>query len=57
MHAEKLVKSMPDWSSTHLFKRILPRMRALGLTEAQIHTMLVDNPSRFFLGEEPPLRR
>jgi phosphotriesterase-related protein len=38
------------WSYTHLFKDILPKLRAIGVSEAQIQTMLVDNPQRFFGG-------
>ena len=49
-----LVTLSLNWEPTHLFKRILPRMRELGLTEPQIHTLLVDNPARFFRGQEPP---
>jgi phosphotriesterase-related protein len=30
----------------HLFKSFLPRMRADGVTEEQIHTLLVENPKR-----------
>jgi phosphotriesterase-related protein len=53
---ERLRQAMPSWEVTHLFKRILPRMAELGVTQAQIDTMLVDNPARFFRGEEPPTR-
>ena len=51
---ELLGKFMPNWEPTHLFKRIFPRMRELGLTDAEIQTMLVDNPARYFGGVEPP---
>lgn len=51
---ELLKKLMPNWEPTHLFKRILPRMRELGLAEADIQTMLVDNPARYFRGEQAP---
>jgi phosphotriesterase-related protein len=54
---ERLQVAMPDWEPTHLFKRILPKMRALGLSEADIQTMLVDNPARYFRGAEAPARR
>jgi phosphotriesterase-related protein len=53
---ESLRQRMPNWEVTHLFKRILPRFLELGLTQAQLDTMLVDNPRRFFRGEEPPSR-
>ena len=32
----------------HILENILPRMRKRGFTEAQIHTILVDNPARAF---------
>jgi len=51
---ELLGKLMPNWEPTHLFKRILPRLRELGLAEADIQTMLVDNPARYFRGVEAP---
>jgi phosphotriesterase-related protein len=45
---------LPNWEPTHLFKRILPKMRELGLTESEINTMLVENPARYFQGQEAP---
>jgi phosphotriesterase-related protein len=41
-------QALGQWSYTHLFKTILPKLRAIGVTEAQIQTMLIDNPRRFF---------
>lgn len=32
----------------HLFERFLPRLRALGVTGEQIHTITVENPARAF---------
>jgi phosphotriesterase-related protein len=43
-------RGMPKWSYTHLFKEVLPKLRAIGVSEAQVQTMLVDNPRRFFGG-------
>jgi predicted metal-dependent phosphotriesterase family hydrolase len=34
----------------HLFKDVLPKLRAIGISDGQIQTMLVDNPQRFFGG-------
>lgn len=45
---------LPQWEPTHLFKNILPVMRAQGLTSAQERTLMVENPARYFRGEEPP---
>lgn len=37
----------PDWSYTHLFGRVLPRLREQpGIDESVITTLLVDNPRR-----------
>lgn len=54
---ERLRAAMPNWEPTHLFKRILPKMRALGLSEADIQTMLVENPARYFRGTKAPALR
>src|SRR5262249_10170067 len=51
---EALAQFLPNWEPTHLFKRILPRMRELGLSEVDIQTMMVENPARYFGGVEPP---
>lgn len=52
--AEALAAAMPSWEPTHLFKRILPRLRDRGVTEADIRTIFVDNPRRYFAGAESP---
>jgi phosphotriesterase-related protein len=35
---------------THLHRNIFPKLKEQGVTQAQIDTMLVDNPKRFFSG-------
>ncbi len=40
--------AMADWQPTHLFRKIIPRLRDAGVSQAKIDTMLVDNPRRFF---------
>jgi phosphotriesterase-related protein len=52
----RIAELLPDWHPTHLFKNILPRMRARGLTPQQERTLLVENPARYFRGEQSPLR-
>ena len=52
--AERLAQLLPQWEPTHLFKRILPQLRARGLSDADVHTLLVENPARYFRGDEPP---
>lgn len=36
----------PHWTSDHLSRRILPRLRELGTDDAAIERMMVDNPRR-----------
>jgi len=36
------------WHPTHLFRRVLPRLREAGVRDDQIRTMLEDNPRRYF---------
>ncbi|MEU0188176.1 phosphotriesterase-related protein [Streptomyces sp. NPDC006207] len=38
----------PDWHHTHLHDIVLPALRRAGVTEAQLTTMLIDNPRRYF---------
>jgi phosphotriesterase-related protein len=45
---------MPNWESAHLFKRILPVLRERGVTDEHIATIFVENPKRYFRGEEAP---
>jgi phosphotriesterase-related protein len=44
----------PLWEPTHFSRRIVPKLRAGGASDAQIEALLVDNPRRFFEGEKPP---
>jgi len=54
LDGQRIAQFMPNWEPTHLWKRIFPRMRELGLSEADIHTMMVENPARYFGGTEAP---
>ncbi|GAA1152854.1 phosphotriesterase family protein [Nesterenkonia lutea] len=40
----------PQWSMDHLHRRILPRLRALGVDAALEHQLLVENPRRLLTG-------
>ena len=42
------------WSPTHILKNIVPELRQRGVTELDIETILVQNPARYFAGDEPP---
>lgn len=39
---------LPNWHYLHIHNDVLPALRARGVTEEQITTMLVDNPRRVF---------
>jgi phosphotriesterase-related protein len=43
-------RGLPEWNFTHLSDNVLPRLRELGVEEADIQRMLVDNPRRFLAG-------
>jgi phosphotriesterase-related protein len=38
----------PNWHYTHIHDDVLPALRDRGVSDAQIATMLVDNPRRYF---------
>jgi phosphotriesterase-related protein len=41
-------RAMPRWNFTHIHDDVLPALRERGVTQAQIDTMLVENPRRYF---------
>lgn len=38
----------PNWHYLHIHNDVIPALRARGVTDEQLHTMLVDNPRRIF---------
>jgi len=38
----------PNWHHLHITRDVLPALRANGVTDDQIHLMLVENPRRIF---------
>ena len=54
VHPDALARVLPLWEPTHLFKRILPQLRERGVTDADVHTLFVENPARYFRGETAP---
>jgi phosphotriesterase-related protein len=36
-----------DWSMTFIFEAVIPALREGGMSDAQLHTMLVENPARW----------
>ena len=39
---------MPNWHYLHIHNDVIPALKQRGVTEEQLHTMLVDNPRRIF---------
>ncbi|MEW6440127.1 MAG: phosphotriesterase-related protein [bacterium] len=39
-----------NWKLTHIFKNIVPALKAAGVTGRQVETMMIDNPRRLFAG-------
>ncbi len=37
-----------NWSYTHIFRNIIPRLKQAGVTDAQVNQMIVENPKRIF---------
>jgi phosphotriesterase-related protein len=42
--------ALPNWRHDHLHREVLAKLRAAGVTDGQLDTMLVDNPRRYFSG-------
>ena len=47
-HDEVRAAASPNWHYEHITDDVLPALLAAGVTQAQIDTMLVDNPVRYF---------
>ncbi len=45
---------VPNWSLTHLFERIFPAMKAMGVAEADLDHIVTANPARYFAGSDAP---
>ena len=39
---------LPDWQYEHISDAVLPALREAGVTQAQLDTMLIENPVRYF---------
>jgi phosphotriesterase-related protein len=48
---EELLAMLPDWRSTHLFRKIIPQLLEGGLDKDDVETLLMENPRRLFAGE------
>jgi phosphotriesterase-related protein len=47
---EDVLAMLPNWRPTTILTTIVPQLLAGGLSEADVATILVDNPRRFFAG-------
>ncbi len=45
---ELLRENVPDWNFLTVSKKALPALAERGVSEEQQHTMMVENPRRFF---------
>lgn len=43
-----LPQVMPNWHYLHIHNDVIPALQARGVTDAMLHTMLVENPRRIF---------
>jgi len=48
---EQVLKALANWRIDHISQNVLPALKALGVTDEQIKTMMVDNPRNLFLGK------
>ncbi len=47
---EDVLAMLPEWRPTSIPKKIVPQLRAGGLSESDIEAILLDNPRRFLAG-------
>jgi len=43
-----LPQVLPNWHYLHIHNEVIPALRARGVTDEQLHAMLVDNPRKIF---------
>jgi phosphotriesterase-related protein len=48
-----MLEAAPNWNFLHISKDVLPALREKGVTDAEIDTLLVDNPRRWFETQSP----
>jgi phosphotriesterase-related protein len=50
---ERMVPAMlPRWHYLHIHNDVIPALKGMGVTDDQLHTMLVDNPRKIFERQE-----
>jgi len=45
---------VPNWNLTHLFERIFPALRKMGVSDADLDHIVTENPRRYLAGLESP---
>ncbi len=48
---EPVMKALANWRVDHISRNVVPALKAQGVTDEQIKTMMVDNPRNLFLGK------
>ena len=48
VYPEELLERYGRWSPYYIHRKLIPKMKAAGITDEQIRTMLVENPRRLF---------
>ena len=48
---DAIMKMLADWRVDHVSKDLIPALKAQGVTDDQIETMMVENPKDLFLGK------
>jgi phosphotriesterase-related protein len=48
--SEEAAKAMSDWNMLNIFQNVIPALKQSGITDQQIHTLMVENPRRLFEG-------
>lgn len=49
-HPDQVKQVVPNWTLTHLFERIFPALRAMGVAETDLDHIVTENPRRYFEG-------
>ena len=47
---ENVKQVVPNWSLTHLFERIFPALREMGVAAEDLDHIVTENPRRYFEG-------
>ncbi|MBM4269791.1 MAG: phosphotriesterase [Deltaproteobacteria bacterium] len=50
----QIAQALPNWTPTHLFERVFPKLREAGVPEEAITAMTDENPARWLRGAEAP---